>query len=217
MKPSPFPKLVAVAALAAVAGGTQAALVTYGSLVGFTAATTGLGVDTFNDLSIASTPSPLNRSAGTFAYRASAVGAGSQTFFPAGTPADIWLSTDSAFDSIVFDNFGSAPTAIGAFFFGSNQAGAFLPGVSIQIVVTDSGGSVSRVFANTATTSFVGFTSNLALVSLTVSAIQPSSTTIAWPTVNDLHLATAVPEPAPLVVFSLAGLAGLVAYRRRRG
>jgi hypothetical protein len=205
------PKLVAAFALTAAAAASQAAIVVYNSQAAFTAATTAVGTDTFNNMALVSTPSPLFRAAGTYAYTASSANG----FFPAGTLADVWLSNNTATDSIVFSAFGSNPTAIGGFFFGSDINGAFAAGTSIIIDVTDSSGTVSQTIANSTQTSFLGFTTDTSLVSMTVRSVQPAGA-FRWGTINDLQLgraSTGVPEPGS---FALAGLAMLAAFGARR-
>ena len=204
-----------LAALWTVAGASQAALVTYSTQVDFLAAVTSPGVDSFDDLSTAaSTSSPLLRSAGSYAYTATA---STQGFFSAGTASDVWLSTDQFSDSITFDDFDASVNAIGGLFFGSDLAGQLSLGQSILLEATDGDGSLSLTLDNTDEQTFFGFVSSGPLLSLRLSAVQ--SDLNVWPTINNLTLAAAgngptVPEPASLALAAL-GLALGLGLRRR--
>ena len=204
-------RLVAAFALTAAASASQAAFVTFNSLAAFNAATITQGTDTFNNLAIASTPSPLLRSAGAFGYRASVTGPFSGLFFPAGTAADVWLSTNSAPDSVVFDLFGANVKAIGGLFFGSNILGDFAAG-NILLEAFDSSGSVSTTLINPSTSTFFGFATNATLLSLRVTS-APAAGAMLWPTINDLRLGT-VPTPGTMALVALALLAAAGVRRR---
>jgi hypothetical protein len=221
-------KPLAMAALVATAGASQAAITVYTSLVAFNAATSAQGTDTYTGLSItASTPSPITRSAGAYSYTADASPAG--TFFGAGTSANPWLSTNTATDTITFNAFTAGVAAVGGNFFGSNISGLFLSG-NVVLTATDGSGSITQTIAGATTSSFLGFVSTGSMTSLTLCAVQPSLGRCAtpadavvapflWPTVDNLVLAKAVvaiPEPSTYAML-LAGLGavGFVARRRR--
>jgi hypothetical protein len=180
------------------------------------------GLDTFNDLAIANTPSPLNRTTtGTaYNYRASSVGTGSNTFFPAGTVADTWLANNAADDDILFNNFSASVRGIGGLFFGSNIAGAFLPGATINIAATNAGGTFNYTIPNSLTTSFFGVVSSGAITSFRLGVTQPPGA-VNWVTANDLRLAAApavvIPEPSTYALLATGLVAlGVAACRRRR-
>lgn len=197
----------ALMALVAASGSASAAIVTYSTPAAFNAATTAQATDTFNNLPLAVVPSPINRVVTPYAYTASATNG----FFPAGTSGDVWLSTNTATNPITINNFTGGVFAIAGFFFASDIGGAFTAG-SISVTVTDASGSVTQILSGTPTTGYVGFTSDTGILSLTVTAVQPTAGFV-WPTVNDLTLGTLIPTPGAA---ALLGLGGLVASRRRR-
>ncbi|WP_311959270.1 hypothetical protein, partial [Acinetobacter baumannii] len=102
------------------------ALVVHTSQADFLAATSSTGTDTFDGfLTTGPTQGPLNRAAGSYSYTANV---STTSFFGAGTPANPWLSTNTASDSITFTNFSGGAQAIGANFFGSDILGQFALG-----------------------------------------------------------------------------------------
>jgi len=206
-------KPLAAAALLAVAGASHAALTVYNTQASFLAAVSAPGVDTFNDMPLTSVPSPIGRTAGAYTYS----GAVSTTsFFTAGTTADVWLSTNTATDSIIFSSFTSTVRGIGGLFFGSDINGAYLLGDLTLVAVDSAGATSTQTITGATTASFLGFVSSVPLTSLTVTGVQPV-TGFLWPTVNNLTLGAAVvPEPQTYALM-LAGLGfmGFVARRRR--
>jgi hypothetical protein len=212
-----------VALLAIVPSLASAQTSFFTTLAGWTAALNGgpSGVDSFNDLPGASVPSPLNRTAGAFGYRASVTvpGAQSTAFFPAGTNADRWLSTDYAGASMVFNTFTAGTNAIGGNIFGSDIGGAFESG-PITIAWVTSLGSGSTTITSPSAISFWGLVTTGTLTSLTVTGVDTPAR-VLWGTVNDLRLGRAaaptnvIPEPSTYALLA-TGLAGLAAIRRRR-
>lgn len=207
-------KSLALAAMVAASGASQAAITVYTDQASFLAAVINPGVDGFDGLSITgSTPSPLTRAAGDYGYTADATPAGS--FFGAGTTANPWLSTNTATDTVSFTNFTGGVGALGGNFFGSNISGLFAAG-SVTLSATDADGTVTQTITDATTGSFLGFVSSTGvLTGATLVSVQPT-TGFLWPTVDNLTLAAAVPEPETYGLM-LAGLAfiGFVARRRR--
>ncbi|QHL90868.1 PEPxxWA-CTERM sorting domain-containing protein [Sphingomonas changnyeongensis] len=199
-----------------LAGSANAAITVHTTSGSFTAAATGLQTDTFNDLSEILYSSPLSRSAGSFSYQASAANG----LFPGSVSGNRFLSTNTATNLITFANFGTAVSAIGGRFFGSDRNGDFIRSPSITLTATDTTGSVVEVIVNPTTSSFRGFTTTGSFVSLLVAGFNPVASNPLWPSVDDLQLGTAVtdaiPEPASwAMMISGLSLAG-AAMRRRR-
>ncbi len=206
-------KPLAAAALIGTAGLAHASFTVYTTQTSFMSAVSGAVTDTFEDLpTITAVPGPLERSVGGFNYTASE-GPNSPTFYTAGA-FNVWLSTQNALDSITFDGFGGAVGAIGGRFFGSNVRGLIDRAESILISATDADGTVSQTIVTANRFSFLGFVSDGAISSLTVSAVQPGDHFV-WPAVNNLVLASVVPEPETYALL-LAGLAGMGMLLRRR-
>ena len=213
--PLPFLRPLVAAALLAVAGGSQATIVVYTSQADFLAAVTGAQTDTFDDL-VAGDPytGPLTRSAGSFSYNVSA-GPSSDVLYGAGSASDAWLSTNIATDSITFDSFSPGTYGVGAFVFGSDIGGNFIRFTKIVVSATDGDGTVSQTLVRTTPSSFIGFVSDSPLESLTVTAVQGRFRDI-WPTVDNLIVASPVPEPETYaMLFSGLAALGFIAARRR--
>jgi hypothetical protein len=215
-------KSLAAASLLAASAAAHAALVVFNTQASFLASVVSPGVDSFTGLSIIdSTPSPLLRSAGSYAYTAtSSSGASASSFFGAGSVANPWLSTNGATDTITFSGFSPGVNAIGGLFFGSDVNGAFTSGTVVLTARDSFGATSTQTIANAALSSFIGFQSTGTITSLAVSSVSPNST--VWPTVDNLTLAVgavaAVPEPQTWALM-LGGLGaiGALARRRRRG
>lgn len=212
---------LAVAALVAVPATASAQITIHTTLASWLGAVGANGVDTYNDLPSASITGPLNRTAGTFGYTASVTNpsGGSTDFFPAGTNADRWLSTDNALANIVFDNFSPDARGVAGEFFLSDISGSFVGTGQLTVTYT-SGVTATVTFTNPSVGNFWGITSTQAIASLVVSAVQPTNGSPIWPTVNNLRIGAAptstVPEPSTyaLLAVGLGGI-GITGWRRR--
>lgn len=212
---APLLLLLLASALGAPA---SAAITVYTSQAAFLSAISGAATDTFDDLAPGSTiAGPIVRTAGPYAYTVTT--APTAQLFVAGQGADAWLSTNTATDAIVLLSFSAGVRAAGAFFFGTDLAGAFTP-ADLQVSASDGSDTATRTIAGATTGSFLGFVSTTPLASLTAATDQPAAD-FNWPTINDLTLGTVegpvrvVPLPGSLALL-LPGLllAGMVARRR---
>lgn len=207
---------LAFAAAFVAAGAAQANITVYTTEASFLAAISNFATDSFDDLPIGSTnleSSSISRTAGSISYTAS-VGADS-TLWTGGTATDVWLTTNAAADVVTFDNFSSGVYAAGGYIFGSDISGLFLRRGSVTVTATDASGTttVTKRFAKE--DNFFGFVSDSSLSSVTVSATSGRRAAV-WPTIDNLTLAAAVPEPETYALL-LSGLAvvGFIARRRR--
>jgi hypothetical protein len=131
-----------------------------------------------------------------------------------GTGSDVWLTTDPSNAVLTFDSFSSGVYAVGGFIFSSNSDGGAFRRGSITVTATDADGTITRTKRFARTDNFFGFVSDSSLTSVTVSASSRGGS--VFPTVNNLTLAAAVPEPETYALL-LSGLAivGFIARRRR--
>ena len=200
-----FLKPLCLAAMLCAAAGAQADIIVYTSQSDFLNAVSAPGVDTFDDLAIASYGEVIHRTAGAYDYQAYS-GTG---IWGAGGPTDFWLSNNLRYNPIVFTNFSSGVTAFGGNFFASDIAGQFVDGTVVLTAVD--GGTLTYDLGGATPSSFLGFVATSPLTSVTLGTDGGAY----WPTANNVVLA--VPEPATYGMM-LAGITLLgVAARRRRG
>ena len=207
--------LAVAIAVAGTSGTAYAGPTLYSSQAAYLAAVGATGVDTFDNFSnIGSTNSPITRPAGAFGYTAAV---STTSFYGAGSGSDHWLSTNTATDTITFNNFTGGVVGFGGLFFGSDISGLFAAG-SVTVSATDATGTTTFTINNATTSSFIGFVSSGPMLSATLVSVQPTSG-VLWPTVNNLTLAGAatsgVPEPATWAMLFL-GFGGM-GYTLRRG
>lgn len=204
-----FLSLAGLLALAVHTTPATAAPITFNDQASFLQAISNPGTDTFNDLPLAFVSGPLNRTAGSHTYRATVTNG----FYQAGSVSDVWLSTNTATNPIVFNNFSANVQGFGGFFFGSDFSGNFLAGHSILISALTSTGNLNLTLNNTTTGTFFGFVTDGSINSVTVQAVQNGT---VWPTVNNLTLGQTVPEPGTFVTLGLGLAATLFGVRRRK-
>jgi hypothetical protein len=197
---------VCVSAAMLLCGTANAAITVYTSQSAFLAALSGTHVDTFNDLVVDLYPDTLIRSAGPYTYQVSSE---SGLFGGMGTSA--FLTNNFSVDPIVFSGFTGGVSAIGGFFFGSDEFGQPLSGDLIVLTIADTFGSTQHVISSSNTGTFRGFITNGTLASLDV-----DSDGSVFPSVENLTLGmrSAVPEPTTWA-FIIFGF-GAVGYSMRR-
>ena len=214
---------LAIAGLVGVTSASQAVVTVFTSPTDFAAAVLTLGTDTFTGFSTTSiTQGPLLRAAGSFGYTATAFdpvsAMFSNVFFGAAptAPGNAALSTLDSKDTIGFGRFTGSVGALGGNFFGTDFSG-MLSSASIVVSATDADGTVTRTIDDATAASFLGFVSTRGtLLSASVAAVQNGTGVgFLWPTVDNLVLASAVPEPESYALL-LAGLGILVVVARRR-
>jgi hypothetical protein len=191
----------------------------YTSQSSFLAATApGYYLETFNSLPQNSfLSSPQNFSGNGFSYSASAAAG----FFNVGPSGDTWLSTNNQLTDIVFTLTSNNITSVGGYFFLTDSSGA-LTGGTVTVTLND--GSTFSI-ANPNSTSFVGFTSAIPILSLTVhpqgnagAIVQGEGGAFTFATVNDFIVGgpqgSAVPENGSSALLMGVALAGLFGVRR---
>ena len=208
--PTTVRRLAAAAALLCAAGAAQAGITALTSLASFQAASGGASTDAFSDLVINSAlgATTLPRNAGAFGYTLI-----TQTdFYVVPVASAVALSTATFSDTITVGGFASPVRAVGANFYGTNILGEVASG-ALTVVATDINGLVkTQTLAGNSASGFLGFISDVPLVSVVLSMTTPN--TSVWATVDNVVL-SAVPEASTWLMALLGGAAVLRIVRRR--
>lgn len=206
-----FSRLAVAAALCA-AGAAHADITALTTFSAFQAAAGGsVGTDTFADLTINSAlgTGTLVRNAGGLGYVAS-----TQTeFFVVPVASAVALSAGVYTDTISLGAFASPIRAVGANFYGTNVLGEVASG-ALTLVATDINGLTrTQPLAGGSASGFVGFVSDVPLLSVVVSMSSPNSN--VWASLDNVVL-SAVPEVGTWLMALLGGAAMFGAVARRR-
>ncbi|MCV2348952.1 hypothetical protein [Paucibacter sp. Y2R2-4] len=211
--------IVALATTVLSSLAAQASVQVFTSQSAFQAASSQLGTDSFQDLSVnEALDGPLLRQAGGHSYRVSALdGLENQFYATAGENGAVWLGSNRVDAHLLFDNFASNLRAIGGNFLATTYTGEAWPAARLTLTLTDAQGSTTQELdlSGASSIGFLGFVSSSHLLSLDI-AVSSSSLSV-FPTVENFQLgmAAAVPEPSSAVLL-LGGLLLLPALRARK-
>jgi hypothetical protein len=202
--------------LAAIAGPAVGQVTVYTDQASFLAAIEAeFYLETFDTTETDTVDPPLNYSGSGFSYNVELVEPADSVLFPfvdpAGDPNDVFMSTNSALDTIRFDFIGDNVTAVGGFFFAADIQGSI---ISENVIVGTDQTSPMTVQTGGGTMTFLGFTSNTPFEFLTL--IGDSTNLVTFGSANDFIVGTRiVPEPATLGLLMLGGSAMFVLCRRQ--
>ena len=188
------------------AGSANAAVTIYTSREDFDAVTTTHGVDDFNDVPVQQHGVSMPRMAGIFSYTVSVPG--STTLWSGADGSDAFMASNGAADMITLSNFTPGALAVGGYFFGSNSSGNSVATQTIWFTVVDAEGTQYHVQPQATKSTFIGFVSDLGIVSVTFH----SGSAEVWGSAD--NVVVAVPEAGSLALAGL-GFLGLISRRRR--
>lgn len=200
----------------------QAQFTTYSSIASYEAAILNRGLDTFDDLQHEQYYGPLQRTAGSYGYKAST----SMGLFGLNTAGDGWLSTNLPNSTITFGYFTSGVRGVGFNLFATDEVGSTascaLMGVEVEVRYSDVHGSyMSKVFSNPTPNTFFGVVSkngDMKKVEVRAYATRHGKGD-PFVTVDDVRLGggpvSTVPEPSTYALMAV-GLAVMSAVARRR-
>ena len=201
-----FRALAFAAALSAPLG-SFAAITVVNSPGAFNALVGTRGEDAFDDqLGEAMGPPSMNRMAGTFQYTAAATDG--LYFFPG------LLSTATAADSLVLSNFSAGVYGFAANFSAQDNAGAPSAG---QLTFKYNGSAIGAPVNVPTVTGFIGFVFDAPIVGVITVTSNTVDFGAVYLAVDNLNLASAVPELGtfPLIVAGAGALFAATLRRRR--
>jgi hypothetical protein len=119
------------------------------------------------------------------------------------------MSTNNAFDPLLVNFTGNDVYAVGGWFFGGDILGFYVP-ATVTIDLSD---GQSYTFDTTSDTDFVGFTSAVPIVSMTIDAVDPfdPAGVPVWATMDHFYVGNLIPAPSTMVLLGL----GALGIRRR--
>lgn len=198
--------LAATALLLAAAGAAQATITTVTSQATFVSLT-GATVDGFTDLTI-------NSDLGVATLARSGYSVSTQTdLFVVPVASAIALSTGVFNDTLTLGSFTSPLLAVGANFYGTNVLGEVTSG-ALSVTATDANGLTRTVSVGGGSASgFLGFVSDVPLVSVIVGMTTPNTNVYA--SLDNVSI-SAVPEPGPWLMLLAGGAVMLRGAARRR-
>ena len=167
------------------------------------------GMDTFDTFTTGTSLNvqSLVRTAGAFAYTASVP----DTLFR-GMDTDGFLTNNNRFNTVTLSGFAPSINAFGANFFGNNNSGQFIAGVSIVVNILETNSTLfSFTLTDTDRASFIGYRAGSSIDSVTFRSEQGF---FGWPSVDNVTVA-AIPEPMTLALVLLALLGAAAASRRK--
>jgi hypothetical protein len=135
--------------------------------------------------------------------------ASSQGLFMAGTPSDPWLSNAIASNPITFTITSGNPYAVGGFFFITDTDGKSVGATLATLLVQVNDGTSFLVPPNSNPETFVGFISDVPILSLTLTRFANGGTNDAFATVDDFTLGHIIPEPGSVLLVLGAGACAL--------
>ncbi len=118
------------------------------------------------------------------------------------------LSVNWANALLVVDFTGLDVTAIGGWFYGTDEYGSYLPGT----VVLDLSDGTHLEYDPADAAIFRGLTTDVPITQMTIDV--PETNPWAWPTMDHFYVGTAVPEPGTLALLAF-GAAALLPRRKR--
>lgn len=208
----PGMRTLALATLFTLSAAAQATITAYTTPSSFLASVAAPATDSFDEQALGGPIFPYVATAGSYGYTADAQFDG---IYFVGAASDVWLSTNSPGEYVVFYDFVTPVYGIAGQFFATDFNGVVLTGLNVTVQAFDGVTTLTRTLSGTSASSFIGFVSDRPLVNFAVLASQPVGTD-AFTTVNNLTLAvSAVPEPASAALW-LLGLAGCGLAARAR-
>ena len=129
--------------------------------------------------------------------------------YVSGTAGEVYMSTNNPVP-LTFTFTGTLPTAVGGLFL-TTDSGFNAVTTTIKVTLGDGTAIVTVGGAGNTTVTFVGFTNDVGISSLTIE----SGGVNTYPTVNALYVKdSAVPEPTSMLLSMFAG--GMMLLRRKR-